>query len=302
MVDRRVAVAAALALALLVGVALVLRSGGSGDEVPVLGGRLIATSSTVDPQTHLFGEPVHARLDVVYDAVRIRSGSVRTEPSFAPYRIVERRMARESFGDVERLRFDFVLECLTSPCLPRRGKPVEFPRARLEYSARALPGKQLASVDWPQLQVASRIGSSNLESLDLQADVRDLPALSYRVQPGTFAAAAYMLAAVLALAGLWLLSRALDARTRIARALARRRTRRSALQRALILVRRETEQGERDRSRQALERLAAELRDTSEPELARDAGRLAWRRRDPSGATVEPLSDEVENLIAREER
>jgi hypothetical protein len=67
-------------------------------------------------------------------------------------------------------------------------------------------------------------------------------------------------------------------------------------------VKRSTERGERAESRRALERLAVELRQTEEPDLAQAATRLAWRRSDPSGSTVEPLSDEVERVIAEEPR
>jgi hypothetical protein len=67
-------------------------------------------------------------------------------------------------------------------------------------------------------------------------------------------------------------------------------------------VQRSTERGERTDSRRALERLAVELRHTQEPDLAQTATSLAWRRRDPSGSTVEPLSDEVERVIAEEAR
>ena len=112
----------------------------------------------------------------------------------------------------------------------------------------------------------------------------------------------YGLAVLLGIAGLFLLTRALALPALAASALARRRARLSPLQRALNLVRRSTERGERADSRRALERLAVELRQTEEPDLARTATQLAWRRRDPSGPTVEPLSDEVERVIAEEAR
>jgi hypothetical protein len=68
------------------------------------------------------------------------------------------------------------------------------------------------------------------------------------------------------------------------------------------LVKGSTERGERADSRRALERLSVELKQTKEPDLARTATQLAWRRSDPSGSTVEPLSDDVERVIAEEGR
>lgn len=293
-------VAAALGLALIAVSAIALVRGGEArDDVPVLRGDLLA-SSTLEPGAHLFGERVSARVEVVYDTTRVRRDSIQVDPSFAPYRVLERRESHDSFGHVGRLRFDFALECLTARCLPRKSGLVQFPRTRLEYSSRAVPVQQRLAVDWPRLRVAPRVGGDDLQTLPFQANARDLPAVSYRIRPRTFAAAGYSVAAVLGLAGLLLLLRTLGARAHLARALAGRRSGLTALQRALALVRRDTERGEHHGSRRALERLAAELRHTSEPGLARDASRLAWRRNDPSGTSVEPLSDEVERVIARE--
>ncbi len=200
------------------------------------------------------------------------------------------------------MRTEYVLACLTRRCLAPKSGFLQVPRTRVEYKPRALPDPLIASVDWPPVRTASRIGSNDLEGLELLADVRDLPPVSYRVAPSTVTSVGYALAVLLGIAGLLLLTRALALPALAASALARRRARLSPLQRALNLVRRSTEGGERVDSRRALERLAVELRQTEEPDLARTATRLAWRRRDPSGSTVEPLSDEVERVIAEEAR
>ncbi len=289
--------------AVLLAVAGALLIGRDGDGgAPVLGAELLATSSRLDPQTPLFGQPVHARVEAVYDARRVRRGSLRIEPRFGAYRVAKRRESRTSFGRVDRVRFDWELECLTARCLPRKDGVVQFPRTQLTYALRDASSAQTASIEWPQLKVAARVGPEDLKSLSLQADARDLPAVEYRIRPRTLATLGYMLAALLAATGLLLLARALGVRAHVRDALAGRRSRLSALRRALALVQGHTARGEHDRSRPALESLAGELRNIREPDLALDASRLAWRRTDPAQPSVGPLSDDVEQLIAKEEQ
>jgi hypothetical protein len=294
--------AAGVVLALLAVGGTLLFDRKAGGDGPVLRDGPLATSSRVDPQTHLFGQRVRAQLEVVYDADRVRARSIAISPAFGPYRVAQRHVSRASFGRLDRVRYEWVLECLTARCLPRKDGAVQFPSTLLLYEERSPPALQTTKIQWPQLRVASRVGPGDLRALSLQADARDLPAVSYRVKPNTLELVGYTLAALLALAGLLLLLRALDLRAQIGRALAGRRDRLSALQRALALVRGHTKRGEHDRSRPALERLASELRRTREPGLAHDASRLAWRRRDPSERSIGPLSDEVERVITRDEQ
>ncbi|MGH2922378.1 MAG: hypothetical protein ACRDKU_09955 [Gaiellaceae bacterium] len=288
--------------ALVVAIAVLTGGNRSEEDSPVLRGEVISTAASLSPRAHLFGERINARLDVLYDAVRIRPQSVRASPRFAPYTIVSRSEKRESLGGIGRVRYDFTLECLTRRCLAPKSGFFTFPQTGVQYTPRAAGERLIASVEWPAVRVASRIGLDDLEGLELQADVRDLPVLSYRSDPSTLTAIGYALAVLLGVGGLVLLAQALALPALVAGALARRRARVSPLRRALTLVQRSTERGERSASRRALERLAVELRQTEEPDLAHTATRLAWRRSDPSTPTVEPLSDEVERVIAEEAR
>jgi hypothetical protein len=290
------------AAVLIAGVTAWLVVGGEDEEAPVLGGELLVASTSLEPQGHLFGEQVTARLDIVYDAAQVRAESIRGQPLFAPYTVVARREERESFDDVARIRREYVLECLTARCLaPKRGY-FTLPPVALEYVTTSGPGVQPTSAEWPDLRAASRTGTDDLEGLRVRADVRDLPPVTYRIRPVAVATIGYLLAILFALAGLALLARALNARAVLGPAIARRRSRLSPLERALALVRRSTERGELDSSRRALERLAGELRRTREADLAQDASRLAWRRDHPSGSSVDPLSTEVERVIAEDGR
>ena len=295
-------VTAGVLLALLAGGAALFLERGADGDVPVLREGVLATSAKVEPQTHLFGERVHARLEVVYDSDRVRESSIALSPAFGAYHVAERHESRASFGRVDRVRLEWALDCLTARCLPRKDGVVKFPTTRLFYEERNPPALQTTTIEWPQFRVAARVGPDDLKAPSLQADARDLPAVSYRVEPRTLALVGYTLAALLAFAGLLLLVRALDLRAQLSRALAGRGERRSALQRALALVRGHAQRGDHDRSRPALERLASELRKTREPDLAHDASRLAWRRSDPSEGSIGPLSDEVDRVIARDEQ
>jgi hypothetical protein len=303
-VRTRLALAAAgvvLAVAVVVGAVLA----GRDDEelaAPALRGEVLSTATSFSPQAHLFGERVRARLDILFDRTRIPAETVRANPRLAPYTVVARKETRESLGPIGRVRYDLTLECVTRRCLAPKGGAFTFPRTGIEYKPRAAAVQDplTASVEWPALRVASRVGTGELEGLELQADVRELPPLSYRVGPDTVRVAGYSLAVLFGLLGAALLAQALALPDLIRAALARRRARLSPLRRALILVQRATKDGPRAESRRALERLAVELRETEERDLARTATGLAWRRRDPSAPSVEPLSDEVERVIARE--
>ena len=254
------------------------------------------TTTRIEPNAYLFGERLTARLDVVYNSDRIRQESVKVEPTFAPYQIIGRTSKNERIGHTVRLHYEYVLDCLTGRCLPPRSGYLSFLPVTLRYQRRDEPNPELTEVEWPELRVASRIGTSGgFGGFGFSADVRQLPPPSYRVDPGLLAAVGYSLAALFAAIGLLVLARALNVPALVAAELARRRARFSALHRALALVRSARDHRER---RRALDRLAAELRQ-AEPELAVRASGLAWRKTAPSNPAVEPFSDEVEGLIER---
>ena len=203
------AVAGVTVAALVVALVALMGRDDSGRGAPTLRGELVSTATSFEPRAHLFGEPVTARLEVVFDATRIEPDSVKASPSFAPYTITSRTESRESFDGITRVRTEFVLACLTRDCLAPRSGFLQVPRTKVEYKPSALPEPLIASVDWPPVRTASRIGSNDLEGLELLADVRDLPPLSYRVAPSTVTSVGYGLAVLLGIAGLFLLTRAL---------------------------------------------------------------------------------------------
>lgn len=287
---RRLALAAVLAST--------LAAGCGGDGSARVAGAPLATSRSLTPTAHLFGEFVHARLDVIVDRERFDPDRVRVGLDFLPYRIqtgVAR--SRRDVPRFTRLRFEATLRCLTIACVPSRVAGVlgaqegrgerrtyRFPPARVLYDD-PVTGKErrLRRVWWPPLDAISR----------LSPDLRDVPAYatlgpggefgstlaplskpSYRLPPSLLAA--LLLAAALALLALpaTLVARAVRMRSPQREAAPRL----SAVERALRRVEQALDEGAPDRQREALEALAAELDGDGRAARARA---LAWRPEPP---------------------
>jgi hypothetical protein len=268
---------------------------------PVLGDEPIAGTALLEPEQHLFGDAVRARLELVLDRNRVDPGSVEVGANFRPYRELRPvELSRTDSGPITRLRYDYLLGCLTAACLPRGAGRVELPGVAIEYTGRRDPLPQTASVEWPPIRAAGRIDPNRLEQAALRAELRDLTPPSYRLSPRAVELIALLLAVLFAAAAGILAIRLLPL-DRIAAWLgARRADRRTPLERALAQVRDVVAAGRPTEGRRALERLASELRKTRNPELASDASRLAWSRRAPGETRVEPLSQDVERVIAEE--
>lgn len=288
--------AAAVLLAALAG--LIAWRSWDSQPGPVLGDEPIAGTALLEPEQHLFGDAVRARLELVMDRNRINPDSVEVGANFQPYRELRPvEQTRTDSGPITRLRYDYLLGCLTAACLPRGGGRVEFGGVAIEYRSRRDRVPQTASVEWPPLRAAGRIDPDRLEQAAIRAELRDLSPPSYLVSPKAVELVALLLAILLAGAAAILAIRLLPL-DRIAAWLgARRADRRTSLERALALVRAATASGRPDEGRRALERLAHELRQTSNPELATDASELAWSKAAPGEARVTPLSHDVERVI-----
>ncbi|MGH2995661.1 MAG: hypothetical protein ACRDM9_05035 [Gaiellaceae bacterium] len=268
---------------------------------PVLGDEPIAGTALLEPEQHLFGDAVRARLELVMDRNRIDPDSVEVGANFQPYRElrpVER--TRTNSGPITRLRYDYLIACLSAACLPSGGGRVEFGGAAIEFSRPGEPVPETASIEWPPLRAAGRIDPDRLGQAALRAELRDLSPPAYRVSPKAVELVALLFAVVFAAAAAILAIRFLPL-DRIAAWLgAGRADLRTPLERALALVRDAVSAGRPTEGRRALERLAHELRATSNPELASDASRLAWSKRAPGEARVTPLSHDVERVIEGE--
>jgi hypothetical protein len=161
--------------ALLAAAALVLAAAGcsgDGDEQAPPPGRALATSRALTPTAHLFGDVVHARLDVIVDRDKLDPNRVSAVLDFLPYRIqggIAR--TRDDFSHFSRLRWEATLRCITIACVPSRLQSVlggqegrgerrtyRFKPARLLYDNEdAGTAKPLRQVSWPPVDAISRL-------------------------------------------------------------------------------------------------------------------------------------------------
>jgi hypothetical protein len=296
---RRLYAAMAAGVVLIAGIAgLVAWRAWDSQPGPVLGEEPITGTALLEPEQHLFGDAVRARLELVMDRGRVDPGSIDVGANFEPYRELRpvERTRRDS-GPITMLRYDYLIACLRQPCLPSGAGRVAFGGVAIEFTPRGQQFPQTATVEWPPLRAAGRIDPNRLEQAALRAELRNLPTPSYRVLPKAVELVALLLALAFAASAAILAIRFLPL-DRIAAWLgARRADRRSPLERALALVRDTVAAGRPAEGRRALERLATELRATSNPDLASDASRLAWSESAPGEARITPFSQDVERVI-----
>jgi hypothetical protein len=209
-------------------------------------------------------------------------------------------VTRSEDGAITNLRYDYVIGCLVSRCLPRGTGRVEIGGVAVNYLRRGESEPSAATVEWVPIRAAGRIDPNALEQAALRSDLRDLPSASYRVSPRTVELVALALAVLFAVGAAILILRLLPLDRIATRLGARFVDKRSPLEQALALVRESAASGSAEEERRALERLAVELRRTRNPALAGDASRLAWSQ--PAPAAIDPLSDEVERVISENGR
>lgn len=274
------------------------KGGGPGlGEEPIVGTALLA------PEQHLFGDAVRARVELIVDTDRVDPDSVEIGANFEPYRELRPvEVTRSEDGPITKLRYDYVLGCLVSQCLPRGTGRVELGGVAVNYLRRGESEPDAATVEWVPIRAAGRIDPNELEQAALRSDLRDLPSASYRVSPRTVELVALVLAFLFAVGAAILILRLLPLDRLATRLGARFVDKRSPLEQALALVRESAASDSPEAERRALERLAVELRRTRNPALAGDASRLAWSQGQPVAAGVDPLSDEVERVLSENGR
>jgi hypothetical protein len=301
---------AAAALALLAA-----GCGGDADEEPAVPqGRFVAASRTLTPTTHLFGDTVLARVDVVVDREHLDPDRVRLKATFAPYELArEMDVERRDYERYTRLRFELPIRCLGIACLagavspgvtpaggtpdPRRAEKVyRFRPAHVYYEEPGKKPRHLKRVWWPRLEALTRISPSEpgltfALRTPFRTSISSLPDLTYRVSP-TLVATALLAGAALLLvlpgtfAWSWLRSRRRPPPEEPAPEL-------TPLERALLLVEQARESVDGEDRRKALEVLAVELDTARRREHAEEARRLAWSPSEPSPEAAGTLVDSV---------
>ena len=242
-------------------------------------GRTLDASTDVRPRTALFADTITARLLVAVDRRRLDPDDVPVQTVFAPFETVgEVKRERRDIGHETQLAYTYTLRCDDFLCLPRGGRlPFRFPPARVGP----------LRVQWPGIEVATRINESEFNAFRYRAVLTPLPEPTYRIAPATIAALTFGGAAVLlGVAGLIGFRAA-------RRAWAKRPPELDLppVERAIAMVR-WTRDGE-DR-RRALELLAEALDDEARGDFARAARKLAWSDEPPAAAEAEELMRRVE--------
>jgi hypothetical protein len=298
-------------LALLVAAAALLAGcSGDGDQAAPPPGKDFAASRSLTPTAHLFGEFVHARVDVIVDREKLDPDRVRTTLDFLPYRIqtgVAR--SREDFSHFTRLRWEATLRCITIACVPSRLQSVlggqegrgerrtyRFKPAQVLYDdPKSGKVRPLRRVFWPPLDAISRLSPDEQEipSYASLGPGGEFSATLAPVAEPTYRVPAWLLGGALLTAALALL--ALPA-TLVVREVRRRRPERpaegqlSALERALLRVEHTRDHGDAEEQREALEALAYELDGDGRAARVRA---LAWQSAAPATADTTALIAEL---------
>lgn len=294
----------ATALACLAGL-LLASSAAAEDAIP--GGRAIVAAVSVSPETHLFAEPIVARVELVLDRAKLDPDRIQVRMRFAPYRPVgPLQVSRRHIGDLVHIVYAATLRCLHAECIAPRFRTAlgEQEGGRAErYTFRFAPArilyedKPLLARRFPAVEVVSRLNTARLEAAD-QAGATgtgytaslEPPSPTYRMAPEWIAAVALAVAFVL-----FLFPAALAGRFVLARWRASRRPRQlSPLERALVLVEWTGRQadGEHER-RKALEALADALERGGARPLAETTRTFAWAEEAPARERADELAAEA---------
>jgi hypothetical protein len=304
-------VLAAAAIAVLV-VAIAGRGDELADKPTLAAGQALAAEASVTPQSHLFGELIHVRIDTVVDRRRLDPDRLHVRTNWHPYQAVgAMRRTRHDVGSFSRVSWDADLQCVVVDCAPAAGSAVRrtLGRSTIVYSGAGAKGFEPVKIAWPEVNLFSRLDPIDLErrasvvsrrgtNVQLRAlrppwrvTTAPLGATAYRISP----TAAFWTALVLALLSVAVAARLLRpwlpqfARWRRAPA-------RTRLEQALDAV--DRARGMTIEERKALELLAVELRRTGRGELAWTATELAWStplpRTDETGALTAAVRRELE--------
>ena len=286
--------AAAVAVGVVAG--LLLQSRNDSGATPARG-RTMSISTSVEPRVQLFGDPVTARVDLLFDRRRVLPGAnkIRIEAPFPPFEVVDApTVERAESGDLVHLSYTYRLICLDRRCATASPRTdVQLAPLRVFYSLADIHRRANDSAQWPNVSVASQLTRADLQQARWRAS-RDLPKVSYSIAPGMLAAL-LGLAAVLALLGAAVVGAPLFAAKRVAPELGpEAEDGLPPLDLALAAVRRVFDSGEGPDRRRALERLSRELGRVGEPQLAARARELAWSPDPPSPGEVDALVHAVD--------
>lgn len=287
---------AAAAVVLVVGLAVVLGSGGT-QAVPQ---RAVTAETVLSRSGVLFADRVVASVEVLVDKRRVDPARVGFSTGFGPFsRVGIPHVSRADAGRLARLVFSTELVCSTDVCLTKGNSStrVQFPPAEVFYFPRDGSAKKTLDIRWLPLTLAGRTTPADLANSDpfeqpLWHANTDPLAVSWRISPTLLKVLLFVLSALLfagAAFALGRLLRALQARVRLPLP--------SGLERAVRLVERTESRDDAAAKRKALELLSRELTRSGESQLALVARELAWAEPTPLPAVTQPLTLDVRRLI-----
>jgi hypothetical protein len=307
LVGRAAAVASLAAL-------LLVPPAAAQDALP--GGRAIFATASVSPDTHLFAEPVAARIDLVLDPGQLDPDRIQVRMRFAPYQLVAPiKETRREVGELVQLRYTATLRCLDVRCIAPRFRTAlgeqeggraeryafRFPPAEILYEEGGRPELLFARA-FPAVEVVSRINTAQLDAAEQPGTAGsgytaslEPPSTTYRMSPERIAAVAFAAAFLLLLLPAVLIGRFVRARWKASR----RPRQLSPLERALVLVEWTSGRasGEHDR-RKALEALADALERGGARPLAETARTFAWAEESPGPERADALAAEARTTVA----
>ena len=235
---------------------------------------------------------MRARLEILVDRSVFDPGKIDVDAQFAPFQIVggAPRRERRDFADLTRLRYEYVLECLTIDCVPESiERPIQFAPAVVSHDK-----TPIEQASWPGFPIVARVRETSITSVP-GSDWRASPV----VRPADYRLHPTLLVGLLGFGGLLLLALSALLAVMGSTGLSRRwrRLRLTPLERALAGLERANVAGVEYDQRLALDRLADELRTRGAGDLAVKARRLAWAEDVPAAERTAPLSDGVRELL-----
>jgi hypothetical protein len=261
---------------------------------------------SITPTVHLFGDTIHARLDVLADSRLVDPSAIRIHGAFLPYEpVAAPTLDSKRVGRLTQLTWTWSLRCLDVKCVPiappsERYHVFRFHPVHVDVVGATGEVRYGITAGWPPIQVDSQMSPSVLRALALtnrlnwRYQLAPVAAPTYARSPSLLFWLALGAAGVVFVGALGALLRwYFNIRPRQAKAVARPGT---PLERALALIAWAHAQGDETLQRKAFERAAEELvvlpAETVE-ELARAAHELAWSQQLPADEEIESFAQQA---------
>lgn len=305
--------------AAVVCVAALLAAPASAAEEPLPGGRAIIVTTSVSPDTHLFADPVVARVVVVLDPTQFDPDRIRVDIDFKPYELVGPLQVRQhTVGELVEIRHTAMLRCLHVGCIAPRFRTalgereadrpdryaIRFQPAEVFYQEESGRSELLFERPFPAVEAVSRLNAAQAADQAGEVDIDSVtgyrasvepPPATYRMPPRlltalAFAAALLLFAFPATLAGRFLLERWRASR---------RQRPLTPLERALLLIAWTARQpDDEERRRKALEALALVAEHGGAGQLAEATRELAWDQEAPGGQPADELAARAAATLA----